>query len=164
MGRLRLATWTRSAVSHSFEGRCRFGRRGSSPESSRGLSALRRHPDKLLILPGSLRSCFPVLRGSDEEQRSSMGLKRGNLRGATLVLGRLRERQSAPGPAGGLRRAPGSTLTPARLSWQPGPGAARICLRWLLLFVHSFLPQLGVCFPSCSFFSLRSFTFQLDRS
>ena len=107
MGRLRLATWTRSAVSHSFEGRCRLGRRGSSPESSGGLSALRGHPDELLILPGSLRSCFPARRGSGEEQRSSVGLKRWNLRGATLLLGRLRERPSAPGPAGGLREACG---------------------------------------------------------
>ena len=130
MGRLRLDTRTRSAVSHSVEGRCRLGRRGSSPESSRGLSALKGHPDELLILPGSLRSCFPGRQGSSEEQRSSIGLKRCNLRGATLVLGRLRERQPAPGPAGRLRSAPGSTLTPARLSWQPGPGgwgAARIC-------------------------------------
>lgn len=61
MGRLRLDTRTRSAVSHSVEGRCRLGRRGSSPESSRGLSALRGHPDELLILPGSLRSCFPAI-------------------------------------------------------------------------------------------------------
>jgi len=122
MGRLRLDTRTRSAVSHSVEGRCRLGRRGSSPESSRGLSALKGHPDELLILAGSLRSCFPGRQGSSEEQRSSIGLKRCNLRGATLVLGRLRERQPAPGPAGRLRSAPGSALTPARLSWQPGPG------------------------------------------
>lgn len=122
MGRLRLDTRTRSAVSHSVEGRCRLGRRGSSPESSRGLSALKGHPEELLILAGSLRSCFPGRQGSSEEQRSSIGLKRCNLRGATLVLGRLRERQPAPGPAGRLRSAPGSALTPARLSWQPGPG------------------------------------------
>ena len=149
MGRLRLDTRTRSAVSHSVEGRCRLGRRGSSPESSRGLSALKGHPDELLILAGSLRSCFPGRQGSSEEQRSSIGLKRCNLRGATLVLGRLRERQPAPGPHGSRARE--------------GGGSCKN-LRWLLLFVHSFLPHLGDSFPSCSFFSLRSFTFQLDRS